>query len=325
MPKQVWDVPAVRLANGSRPTNPVSEAVADVVNDLHGVTVIKELKRAMADPVAPAVSPVGEQLGQTAQAMGNLTSTVVAASKGLVDSYQGQASTALQTAKFEADRRQAVEERMETRVQQAIEAEERKAQSLMEFMIASQNRREDVIIQLGDAKAQATAMEYKSQVDRLMERLDYQERRHEDQINQLQEKLDEANYSLQHRPQSFEEKLLAAVVEAHGGNLAKALPVLLGGQALVDPDREVKLAQAEWYKHSLANDLETKRLEAEGRKKMMEDVGEGAKQVGGILTNIVGGALGIPIGASKPSLLPDEAPPPRGAPNPSEFEVADVG
>lgn len=323
MPRSVIDIPRARPAQDTGTPNPVTKAVADVVNDMHGVAVIKELKRAMVDPPTPAANPMQEHLGQAAQAMGTLTNSVVAASTGLAQSYQQQSANSLEQAKFEAERRREAEEQaryereqVDERVGQAVEQTKQEANQTLAIIAESNKSTQQLIMQMMESRISATSAEFKGQLARLEERSDFKETLHRMELAAVQQKLDEAEYAAQHRPPSFEEQLFRAVVQRYGeGDLAKALPALLGG-GHITPAERLENAQATWYERMLESDVKKRELEAEGAKAMKEGVGEGVKTFAGIAAEALSGLTGIPLpGRSEkaPALLPESPPAPGAA------------
>lgn len=310
MPKGVTMIPPVRAAAGTEP-NPVSRAVAEAVNDLHGVAVVKELRRAMVDPPAPAPSPAGEQIAQVATAISNLTNSAVATSKSLVDSYEGQAHSALETAKFEAARRREAEEAAEKRAEAARVEEREKGELVLKIMAENSQQLQKYLVEMAEARTQSGIAEVKAEVGRLMERLDYEARVHQMERDRLQEKIEEQEHYIRNRPPSFEEQLFRAMIGRYGdGDLAKALPFLFGDGAKMTPQERLANAQATWYERELENDSKRKLLEAEGNKAMKEQFGQAGKEVAGLVKDFAGKLLGLP-GSGGSSFLPDDAPPPR--------------
>ncbi len=320
MPRPVLNIPPARPAHApAGNSNPVSQAVAEAVQDMHGVAVVKELKRVMSEPVTPAPNPMGEPVVAAAQAMGALTTTVVTASKGLVDGYQAQSAHSLAHAQFETERRKEAEqdvryerEQTEQRIAQARE-EKGQEQALVLKIVGDQNAQtQQFMMQLGEAKVAAAQATMESQVNRLMERLDYEHKVAALEKQAMQEKLDEANDYIRNRPPTFQEQLFEVVVKQHGGDLAKALPVLLGvGSGIVDPDQQIKLSQAKWYDLALSADIEKRRHDAEGSKAMKEGIGEGVKTLASIGKGLLADAFGISVGADVGGgFVPDAAPPP---------------
>lgn len=324
MPRSVIDIPRARPATETGTPNPVTKAVADVVNDMHGVAVIRELKRAMVDPPTPVANPMQEHLGQAAQAMGTLTNSVVTASTGLAESYQRQSANSLEQAKFEAERRREAEEQAryereqtDERVGQAVAATKQEDNQTLAIVTEANKSTQQLIMQMMESRITATSAEFKGQLTRLEERSDFKETLHRMELAAIQQKLDEAEYAAQHRPPSFEEQLFRAVVQRYGdGDLAKALPALLGGGGHMTSAERLENAKAGWYERMLESDVKRRELEAEGAKAMKEGVGEGVKTFATIAAEALSGLTGIPLpGRSEkaPALLPDTPPAPGTA------------
>lgn len=318
MPKAVLSPPPVRVA-GARDLDPIDAEIAATLRAERALSTTERLRQIRGGaPAVTAASPVHEPLSESAKAMAALTNTVTTASTGLVESYKGQAQVLQATAQAEAERRREVEEAAEARVRAAAEAEERKGTQLIEILTNHQQNTLQMWSQMSDSKAQAAVAEVKTEVARLEERLEYERRVAEDRERYWREKYEEAMGMIQNRPASFQEQLFGVLIRHYGdGDLAKALPALLGTQTQMSPDDRIKNAQADWYESTLQADAESRRNESQGKKKMMEDVGEAAKTVGSQIAQLGQqflGGMGLPSAGQPGNLLPPEPPAPPAPP-----------